>query len=72
MKIDCYLSEHCGSYYQLRDNIGLALKELGGTAEVVYHTISYDEAVSLGISGSPTIRLDGMDLFEGGGSPGIA
>jgi hypothetical protein len=71
MKIDCYLSEHCGSYYQLRDNLGHALKELGSSAEVVYHTISYDEAVSLGITGSPTIRLNGMDLFEGGGSPGI-
>ena len=71
MKIDCYLSEHCGSYYQLRENIGHALQELGLDAEVAFHTVSYDEAISLGISGSPTIRLDGMDLFEGGGSPGI-
>jgi len=71
MKIDCYLSEHCGSYYQLRENIGHALQELGLDAEVDFYTISYDEAVSLGISGSPTIRLDGMDLFGGGGSPGI-
>ena len=71
MKIDCYLSEHCGSYYQLRENIGHALQELGLDTEVAFHTVSYDEAVSLGIAGSPTIRLDGMDLFEGGGSPGI-
>ena len=67
MKIDCYLSEHCGAYYQLRDNIGRALKELGGSADIDYHVISYDEAVSLGITGSPTIRLEGEDLFEGGG-----
>jgi hypothetical protein len=72
MKTDCYLSEHCGSYYQLRENIGRALQELGSKAEVVYHTMTYDEAVSLGIAGSPTIRLDGKDLFEGGGSPGVA
>jgi predicted thioredoxin/glutaredoxin len=71
MKIDCYLSEHCGSYYQLRENIHAALQELGLVVEVVFHTVSYDEAVSLGITGSPTIRLDGKDLFEGGSSPGI-
>jgi hypothetical protein len=34
--------------------------------------MTYDEASSLKIAGSPTIRLDGKDLFEGGGSPGIA
>jgi hypothetical protein len=72
MKIDCYLSEHCGSYYELRDNIGSALQELGLDAEVAFHTVSYDEAVSLGITGSPTIQLDGNDLFAGGGGPGIA
>ena len=72
MKIDCYLSEHCGSYYQLNDNISRALRELGMDAEVVFHTVFYDEAVSLGITGSPTLRLNGRDLFEGGGSVGIA
>lgn len=72
MKIDCFLSEHCGAYYQLRENIGQALQELGLDAEVDFHTVSYDEAVSLGICGSPTIRLDGVDLFEGGGPPSIA
>ena len=71
MKIDCYLSEHCGSYYQLRENIGCALQELGMDAEVLFHTVSYDEALILGIPGSPTVRLEGSDLFEGGGSPGI-
>jgi hypothetical protein len=71
MIIDCYLSEHCGSYHLLRENIGHAMQELGLDAEVAFHTVSYEEAISLGISGSPTIRLDGMDLFEGGGSPGI-
>ncbi|NTW58690.1 MAG: hypothetical protein HGB21_06370 [Nitrospirae bacterium] len=71
MTIDCYLSEHCGSYYQLRENIGRTLQELGIDAEAAFHTVSYDEAVNLGISGSPTIRVDGMDLFEKGGSPGI-
>lgn len=72
MQIDCYLSEHCGSYHQLRENISGALAELKLAADVAYHTIYYDEAVALGISGSPTIRLNGRDLFESAGSPGIA
>lgn len=71
MKIDCYLSEHCGSYHQLRENIRAALQELGLDAEVVFHTVSYDEALSLGITGSPTIHVDGNDLFAGSGPPGI-
>ena len=72
MKIDCYLSEHCGSYHQLRDNIHAALQQLGMEAAVSFHTVSFDEACSLGIPGSPTIRIDGRDLFEGGGPPSIA
>jgi len=71
MKIDCYLSEHCGSFYQLRDNIHAALQQMGLAAEVTFHTVTYDEALSLGIPGSPTVRLDGYDLFAGGGTPGI-
>lgn len=71
MNIDCYLSEHCGSYHELRENLGIALKELGITAEPVFHTISYDEALALDIKGSPTIRINGTDLVEMPGSPGI-
>jgi len=72
MKIYCYLSEHCGSYYQLRDTIHAALQQLGMDAEVAYHTVSVDEALNLGIAGSPTIRLEGRDLFESSASLGIA
>ena len=72
MKIDCYLSEHCGSFHELRRNIGQALQDLGIDAGVVFHTVAYDEAVALGITGSPTIRVDGAELFAGGGSPGVA
>ncbi len=72
MKIDCYLSEHCGaSFYGLKENIATALTELGLTADVEFHTIYYDDAVALDIKGSPTIRLNGKDLFETTGSPGI-
>jgi hypothetical protein len=71
MKIDCYLSEHCGSYHQLRENIDRAMRELGLQAEVVYHTIYFDDAVRMGIIGSPTIQVNGKDLFAGAGTPGI-
>ena len=70
MKIDCFLSEHCGSYHQLNENINRSLQELGVTADVRFHTVSYEEALTLGIKGSPTVRIDGRDLVEDG-VPGI-
>lgn len=71
MKIDCFLSEHCGSYHQLRENIDRAVRELGLQAEVVFHTIYYDDAVRMGVIGSPTIQVNGKDLFASEGTPGI-
>lgn len=71
MKIDIYMSERCGSYYKVREVVDRALAELGVTADVAYHTIYYDEAVSRGIMGSPSIWINGKDAFEGGNSPGI-
>jgi len=71
MRIDCYLSEHCGSYHQLRENISGALAELKLAADVAFHTIYYDDAVAMGITGSPTIRINGKDLFESAGSFGV-
>jgi len=70
MKIECFMSEGCGSYHQLRENIDKALSEQGVQADVSYHTVSYDEAMQLGIKGSPTIRINGKD-FDEGGSPGM-
>ncbi len=69
--IDVYLSEMCGSYYQLRENINAALAELGITARVEYHTIYYEDAVRLDIKGSPSIWINGSDAFDGPPSPGI-
>ncbi len=71
MKIDCYLSEHCSSYHELTERIGRVLGELGLTADVKFHTIYYEDAVSLGITGSPTIRINGRDIEESGGSLGL-
>lgn len=71
LKIDIFTSEQCGSYHQLRENIDTALAELGMTADVSYRTIYYDDAVKMGIMGSPSVWIDGQDAFEGGNSPGI-
>ena len=71
MKIDIYMAEMCGSYHELNENINRALAELQAPAEVVYHTVDYDEAVRKGIKGSLSIWLNGKDAFEGSSSPGI-
>jgi hypothetical protein len=72
LTIDVYLAEICGSYYELRENIDRALAELGKTANVEYHTIYYDDAVSRNIKGSPSIWINGRDAFDTPSSPGIA
>jgi hypothetical protein len=72
VRIEVYLSEACGSFYELRDNLDRAVAMAGITAEVVYHTVYYDDAVSLSIKGSPSIWINGKDAFEGGNSPGIS
>lgn len=71
MKIECFLSETCGSYHQLRENIEKALTELGISAEVSYPVVYYEEAMNLGLRGSPHIRINGRD-FDEGGAPGIS
>jgi hypothetical protein len=71
MKIDIYLSEMCGSYHELQENLDRALAELDIKPVVTFHTIYYDDAVSLDIKGSPSIWINGRDAFEGGCSAGI-
>jgi hypothetical protein len=71
MKIDIYMSEGCGSYHELRENVNRAIAELKAPADVIFHTVSYDEAVVKGIKGSPSIWMNGKDAFEGSSSPGI-
>jgi len=72
LKIDIYMSEMCGSYYQLRERLDRALSELHIRAEITYHTVYYDEAVSRGIKGSPSLWINGTDAFDGDSAPGIA
>jgi len=71
LAIDVYLSELCGSYHELRRNLNQALAELGIAANVAFHTIYYDDAVSRDIKGSPSIWINGRDAFPAEGDPGI-
>ncbi len=71
VKIDVYLSEACGSYNELTGNIESAVAMTDASVEIIYHTIYYDDAVSMSIKGSPSIWINGKDAFEGGNSPGI-
>jgi hypothetical protein len=71
LTIDIYTSELCGSYTELRKNTAQALAELRVQAEVNYHTVSYDDAVRRRIKGTPSIWINGKDVFESGLAPGI-
>ncbi len=63
MKIDCYFSMGCTSDVLLKKNLLQALAAEGIEAEVGYHRITGDEAENLGLKGSPTILIDGVDPF---------
>jgi hypothetical protein len=63
MKIDCYLSMGCASEEVLRRNVQEALAAEDTEADVNYHRINDDEAEKLGLRGSPTILINGVDPF---------
>jgi hypothetical protein len=65
MKIECFLAEGCGSKGQLQENIERALLEEGTEASVSFRELSQEEAEELGIGGSPTVWVDGIDLEPG-------
>ena len=63
MKIDCYFSLGCASEDILRKNVTEALDAESVKAEVNYHRIDDDEAERLGLRGSPTVLINGIDPF---------
>lgn len=65
------MSEICGSYHQLRENINLAVAEAGIAVDVTFHTIYYDDAITRDIKGSPSIWINDKDAFENDNTPGI-
>jgi hypothetical protein len=62
MKIDCYISPRYSSEEDLRKNITSALFSEQVQAEVNFHRINDDNAMSLGLKGSPSIFINGMEL----------
>ena len=62
MKIDCYLSPRYRSEEDLRKNIALALAIEKVHAAVSFHRIDDDNAMSLGLKGSPSVFIDGKEL----------
>ena len=62
MKIDCYVSEKCGSEKALRKNIREALTLEGVEVEVNISVIDDVKAVSLGLRGSPSLFINGKEI----------
>jgi len=62
MKIACYLSPECASEEALRKNIGCALAAEKVNADVNFHRIDDEKAVALGLSGSPSVFINGLEL----------
>jgi hypothetical protein len=62
MKIDCYLSQGCGSEEALRENLIQALVIEKVKGEVNFHTIDDEKAIALGLSGSPSVFVDGKEI----------
>ncbi len=60
--IDCYLSAGCGSEEALRANIARALAVEKAEAEVNFHRIDDARAAALGLTGSPSIFINGEEL----------
>ena len=66
MKIDCYISQGCGSEEALKENIARALEAEKIHAKVNIHRISDAKATELKLSGSPSIFIDGKELQPSG------
>ncbi len=71
MKIDCYISEGCGSKIKLRKNVEEAVRLESVDADVRFHTIDETEAKRLGLMGSPSVLINGADILPGE-IPGIS
>ena len=62
MRIDCYLSPECASGEGLRENIKRALSIEKVEADVSLHRIDDKKAMALGVSGSPSVFVNGEEL----------
>ncbi len=65
MKIDCYISLNCISERQLKENVNKAIKLEAVDAEVEFHRIDDTEAERIGLKGSPSVLINGVDIMPG-------
>jgi hypothetical protein len=71
VRIDFLFWRECPSHPEARALLREVIEERGVKAEVVEREVlTQDEAQELGFPGSPTIRVDGLDVDpEGAGAP---
>ena len=62
MRIDCYLSPGCASEEALRENIATALAGEKVEAELNFRRLDDSQAMALGVTGSPSIFINGREL----------
>ena len=62
MNIDCYLIEGSGAEQDLRKNIAQALTIEKMRAEINFNVIDDTKAIALGLSGSPSVFVDGKEI----------
>jgi hypothetical protein len=62
MRIDCYLSPECASEEALRKNIKRALTIEKVEADLSFHRIDDNKAMALGVTGSPSVFINGKEL----------
>lgn len=62
MRIDCYLSQGCNSESALKSNITVALRDESIEAEVNFHRIDDEAAMALGLSGSPSVFVNEIEI----------
>jgi len=62
LHIDCYLSQGCQSEEALKINIAIALEKEDIKAECNFYRMNDAEALSRGLSGSPSVFINGKEL----------
>lgn len=63
IRIECYLAQDCASEQALSDNVNTALQLETVKAEVSFTRVTESEAEELGLRGSPSVLIDGQDIF---------
>lgn len=66
MKIDCYISQGCGSEGALKENINRALAAENIPAEVNIYRINDEKAAEMKLSGSPSVFINDKEIQPSG------